>query len=77
MLLNHNCTIVNVVLMAATKFINLLSIMWLISSYTKKVIDKEKSFYNGAEISKQGLYLNIFPNDSKYAHQFFDISEDS
>lgn len=75
-LLSHNCAIVNAALMAATKFMNIPSVTWLVGSYAEQVIDREKSFPDWAGISELDPRLNILPGDSKYAREFFDIGED-
>lgn len=75
-LLSHNCAIMNAALKAATKFMNLPSVTWLVGSYAEQVIDRKKSFPDWAGISELDPHLNILPGDSKYARQFFDIGED-
>lgn len=75
-LLSHNCVIVNAALMAATKFMNIPSVTWLVGSYAEQVTDRGKSFPDWAGISGLDPRLNILPGDSKYARQFFDIGED-
>ena len=75
-LISHNSIIVNAALMAATNFMNLPSVTWLVGSYAEQVIDRGKFFPDWAGISGLDPRLNILPGDSKYARQFFDIGED-
>lgn len=60
-LLSHNSIIVNAALMAATNFMNLPSVTWLVGSYAEQVIDRGKSFPDWAGISGLDPRLNILP----------------
>ena len=59
-LLSHNCAIVNAALRAATDFMNLPSVTWLVGSYAEQVIDRKKTFPDWAGISE--LYVSQYPS---------------
>lgn len=57
----------NAALRAATKFMNIPSVTWLVGSYAEQVIDTKKPFPDWAGISELDPRLNILPGDSKCA----------
>jgi len=72
-LMSHNCIIVNAALKAATEFMGLPPVTWLVGSYAEQIANHEKTFPDWAGISEPDYNRNLVPGDSKFTRQAFDI----